>query len=512
VRFRPRQLGLRARILIAFTLGTFVLSFLLSASTWGFTRQSQLNQREDLAIARFFGNAGIVRNRLLNVGAGVDVQQLLASLPASSPVLILRVDGETRPVNPGLRFTDQDLPVSLRTSVDEGSAAIMRYRVREEPVLALGMPLPAIDGEYFEIVSLVDVESSLSILAAYLIAASLATTAAGAALGWWASGRTLRPLTDVGRAAQAIAGGRLDTRLDGSDDPDLAALVSSFNEMGRALQERIERDARFASDVSHELRSPLMTLAASVEVLETRRDDLPERSRAALDLLSEDVRRFQALVADLLEISRFDAGAVQLDLEPVSAPEFIRQALRAATDRPVPVYVIGDPEELVVDLDKRRMARVIANLVDNADKYGGGVEGAGVRPVPGGVEIAVEDRGPGIPVEDRTRVFERFSRGGAAAGSRGIHSGVGLGLSLVAEHVRLHGGTVRVESRLDGETGARFVIELPPHDPALDDEELETSLDAPLVPRVGDDLAITAATDDAEAEAGVGPRAHGTLS
>ena len=137
-----------------------------------------------------------------------------------------------------------------------------------------------------------------------LFGASLVTTLAGAALGYWISRRTLRPLSNVGVAAEAIAGGRLDTRLEGGDDPDLEALVTSFNHMAQALEERIERDGRFASDVSHELRSPLMTLAASIEVLATRREEMPDESaQAAVDLMAADIARFQQLVDDLLEIS-----------------------------------------------------------------------------------------------------------------------------------------------------------------------------------------------------------------
>ena len=105
------------------------------------------------------------------------------------------------------------------------------------------------------------------------------TTLAGAGIGWWASRRALRPLTGVSTAATALASGRLDTRLESSDDPDLRPIAESFNDMAQALQDRIESDARFASDVSHELRSPLMTLAASIEVMDNQRDEMPERAR-----------------------------------------------------------------------------------------------------------------------------------------------------------------------------------------------------------------------------------------
>jgi two-component system, OmpR family, sensor histidine kinase MtrB len=115
---------------------------------------------------------------------------------------------------------------------------------------------------------------------------------------------------------------------------------------------------------------------------------------------------------------------------------------------------------VIVHADKRRIVRVIANLLDNAAKYGGGPTSVSLRQVDHGVQIAVEDRGEGVPNEDRDLIFNRFYRGGVA-GRRGSSEGVGLGLALVAEHVRLHGGRVWVEDRADGQPGARFVVELP---------------------------------------------------
>jgi signal transduction histidine kinase len=235
--------------------------------------------------------------------------------------------------------------------------------------------------------------------------------------------------------------------------------------MAQALQDRVERDTRFASDVSHELRSPLMTLAASIEVLENQRDELPERAQAALDLMSGDIDRFRQLVEDLLEISRFDAGVVRLELDEVHLAELVMQAVSASTDSDVPVELDAELAGVVVEADKRRLVRVIANLIGNAAKYAGGATAVSLRKVDDGVQIAVEDRGPGVAEDDRALIFDRFSRG-SSAGRRGSSDGVGLGLALVAEHVRLHGGNVWVEDRADGEEGARFVIELPISEPA----------------------------------------------
>jgi signal transduction histidine kinase len=271
----------------------------------------------------------------------------------------------------------------------------------------------------------------------------------------------------VGVAAQAkaIAGGDSTPRLEPTEDPDLSVLANSFNDMAAALQTRIERDARFASDVSHELRSPLMTLSASVEVMDARRDELPERAQSALDLLKSDVIRFQGLVEDLLEISRFDAGAVRLHLEELLAAEFVRNAIAVSSLADTPVAVTPRCERVLIEGDRRRLARV-ANLIDNARIHGGGEPEISItevdepdQPVTA-IRIAVEDHGPGVPEQERTLIFERFARGGMS-GRRAGNDGAGLGLALVDEHVRMHGGRVWVEDRMDGEPGARFVIELP---------------------------------------------------
>jgi signal transduction histidine kinase len=311
-----------------------------------------------------------------------------------------------------------------------------------------------------------DTASTLNSVLLSLVFASFITTLAGALLGTLVASRAVRPLADAAQAAQAIAGGRLDTRLEPTEDPDLRLLALAFNDMASALQARVERDARFASDVSHELRSPLMTLAASVEVMQARRDDMPERAQAALDLLVADVIRFQGLVEDLLEISRFDAGAIRLNLEDLLVAEFVRQAVAVSSVPTTPVRVTERAERVIISGDRRRLARVVANLIDNARLHGGGdatievTEPEGEGEPLGHIWIIVEDHGAGVPQEERSLIFERFARG-AVAGRRSSSDGAGLGLALVDEHTRLHGGRVWVEDRSDGEPGARFVLELP---------------------------------------------------
>ncbi|MGB0111955.1 MAG: HAMP domain-containing sensor histidine kinase, partial [Ilumatobacteraceae bacterium] len=362
-------------------------------------------------------------------------------------------------------FQAPDIPPALVTRVnDEGTSASQVVSIDDELNVVVGWDIPTI-GSYFEAFSLDEADSTLSSLRLSLTLAAGISTGLGILLGVFSARRAVRPVGSAAQAASAIAGGRLDTRLESTEDPDLRILTESFNDMAEALQLRVERDARFASDVSHELRSPLMTLSASVEVMEARREELPERSKAALDLLASDVVRFQGLVEDLLEISRFDAGAIRLHMEELLAAEFVRQAIAVSSLPQTPVTVAPRAELALIRGDRRRLARVIANLIDNARAYGGGEPEVSITVLDADDEpmshilIAVEDRGPGVAPEERDLVFERFARGGGA-GRRTGSEGAGLGLSLVDEHVRMHGGRVWVEDRLDGESGARFVIEL----------------------------------------------------
>jgi signal transduction histidine kinase len=462
-RREPRlRWGLRRRIMLIFTVGALMLSLFLAFVTYGFARSSVVQQRENAAFVAAQRNAGIVNAALGgNAASAQAAMQRLEDIGVERP-LIWYNNGWTAS-NP--LYAESALPQSLTDRViGEGVAASMRVQVGNELNIVVGHPLP--NGAYFEFFSLDEVTDTLRSVRLSLVLGAVITTALGVLAGQFAARRAVRPVGVAAQAAKAIAGGRLDTRLEPTEDPDLSVLANSFNDMAAALQTRIERDARFASDVSHELRSPLMTLSASVEVMDARRDEMPERAQSALDLLKSDVIRFQGLVEDLLEISRFDAGAVRLHLEELLAAEFVRNAVAVSSLADTPVAVAPRCELVLIQGDRRRLARVIANLIDNARLHGGGEPEVSIteieepdQPVTA-IRIAVEDHGPGVPEHERALIFERFARGGMS-GRRAGSDGAGLGLALVDEHVRMHGGRVWVEDRMDGEPGARFVIELP---------------------------------------------------
>lgn len=451
-----RRVSLRTRVTLAFAIGALLLSAGLATITYGLARSYLVRQRETSGLRQTYANARLVRTAL--AAGDANISELLASVQSpgrSSPLLLHRGGWYKASEGSGA----DALPPAMLATVGAGTAA--RQRIESptgQPQLIVGIPLPAVGGAYFEIYQLVELDRTLRILVNSSVAAALVTTIAGATMGWWASRRVLSPLAAVSEAAAAVASGRFDVRLEESGDPELSRMASSFNQMTEALLVRIRRDARFASDVSHELRSPLTTLAAALEVVSSRREEMPERARVGLDLLSAEIGRFERLVENLLEISRIDAGVEELVVEDVVLGQFVREALRTG-HQPSPVVELQDgAAETVVRADKRRLERVLANLADNAARHGGGVARVVVEREDGWAGFAVEDSGAGVAAEERERVFERFFRG-RAAGMRGAGEGSGLGLSLVQEHVALHGGRVWVEDREGG--GARFVVRLP---------------------------------------------------
>jgi two-component system sensor histidine kinase MtrB len=473
--------GIGARITAIFGLGALLLSFSMGGLSYFTTRHFLLAERESAAQTQTFANAVALLGKIQAGTPPSGYSALLATLDAGS-------DSNSILLHHGIPYTSSistsksSIPARLRTEVLGGTVATQTYVSGSpgQPQIAVGVPIPSIHAAYFEVFSLSDLGHTLGVLSGTLIVAGAVTTLLGAALGRFASRRLIRPLTAVSRAAVAIAGGQLDTRLPSdTSDPDLEGLTTSFNAMVDQIQSRIEREARFNSDVSHELRSPLTTLAASLEVLERDLAELPPRAQRALQLLGEDLRRFQRMVGDLLEMSRADAGSMDVFLDEVNVGELVRRAVEAGVrtlgdEATAPEITIAPDVEMVhVGVDKRRFERVMTNLLENAQNYGGGAVAISVDAGENGtagqrsVHIAVEDAGPGIEPSERTKVFERFYRG-SASGRRGTGTGTGLGLALVAEHMRLMHGEAWAESSVTG--GARFVIALP----ALDEDATST--------------------------------------
>ena len=449
-----RGLGLRSTVALAFAGGAFVLSAVLSLGTYLVAQEYLVGQRERGATGAAFVDASYVREGLLNGDRQVSDVLGEVSPPAES-TLFVELDGAW--YSTSLSLDSEVVPADVEQLVGQGNAAVGWTNIDGVPAVVVGLPLPALgSASFYELTETVELDQTLGTIAVVLFGFAALTAIGGAGLGSWAARRALIPLNSIAGTAARIAAGEIETRLDRTHDPDLITIVGSFNSMVDALHERIERDARFNADVTHELRSPLTTLTTSVQILQRRRAELAPVSREALDLAVAELQRFRTVLEDLLELGRLDAGAGPRQSAPVDAHELARHAL-TASGRSTAVLAAPNHDDpvLTVEGDKHQLNRALVNLFENADLHGGGLVGVRVTSMDGFVIIDVDDSGPGVPEHDRERMFERFVRGG----SRRSLPGAGLGLSLVAETARSHGGGVSCTDAPSG--GARFTMWLP---------------------------------------------------
>jgi two-component system sensor histidine kinase MtrB len=448
--------GLRGTVTASFALGALIVSTLLAVGTYLTARHYLMDQRQATALRQSYADASFVLDGLLARDARIPEVLSSVNAPADSELVVRK---DERWYSSALARGPQTIPADVRDGVLGGAVTYAWSVADDQPALVVGVPLPAAGAEFYEIVSTSELRATLTTLATVLAAFALLAALAGAALGRVASRRLMAPLDDVATAAARIGAGGLQTRLPPTDDPDLATIVGSFNSMVEALDERIQRDARFAADLGHELRSPLTALVASVQVIEGRRDDLPPRTQRALDLVTVELDRFQQTLQDLLELGRLDAGVRTQVLTDVDAAELVRVSLEQSHRDPALLTVMGPQRgpasTLTVRVDKQQLGRALVNLYDNADRHAGAVRAVTVQRVGDRVRIDVDDRGDGVPAGDRERIFERFVR----AGSRGSLPGSGLGLSIVAETANSLGGRVWCDDAPGG--GARFSVELP---------------------------------------------------
>ncbi|WP_344211243.1 HAMP domain-containing sensor histidine kinase [Kribbella sancticallisti] len=380
------------------------------------------------------------------------VTRLVSSLPSTdSAASMVFYDGQWYSAT----GRPDELPADMVAAVQGGEQVHRRVVTAGRPVLAVGVPMAQPGEAFFEWHPLTGLDKTLSMLKLTLILAAAVTALLGLAIGRLASTVALRPLGELTQVAAAVARGQLNARLESEDDPDLGGLARSFNQTAAALEKRVVADARFAGDVSHELRTPLMTMMNSMQLIQNHRGELPPAVREPVELLGDDLDRFRRLVIDLLEISRDDGGD-EGTRETVRIADLVRAAADATAGREI-TDVSPDAVDLTMEADKRRLERVIANLVENAEEHADGCKGVSVRAGGKGVIVYVDDAGPGVPEADRERIFERFGRGNTQADGR--RGGIGLGLAIVARHVEWHHGTIRVKDRPEG--GARFIIELP---------------------------------------------------
>ena len=440
----------------AFAIGGLVVSVVLTTATYLIARGYLVDQREASALRQAFADASFVRDGLLT--AGSEPGEVIGDVsPRAGSWVLLHVGGQW--YSSDLTDARSELPGPLLETVTGGSPAQTWISAAGQPMVVTGAPLPAVNAEFYEVSTADELERTLDVLRIVLLTVGLVTAIGAAVLGRYVTRRVLQPLEEVAAATAAIAAGRMDTRLSATEDPELVSIVASFNTMLDALAARIERETRFTADVSHELRSPLTTLVTGVEVLTARRDQFPERSQQALDLVSRELDRFQRTLEDLLELARLDADPasgedVRIDSDMNT---LVRQVI---SDSGRDQGLLGDdgrvPGPITVRVNRRQIERALGNLLENAERHGGGPTGVRITYDEHSVYVTVDDAGPGVAAPDRERIFARFARTQA---SRGSIRGTGLGLSLVAETAQRHQGSVWCTENTQG--GARFVLRLP---------------------------------------------------
>ncbi|GHH68494.1 two-component sensor histidine kinase [Streptosporangium violaceochromogenes] len=367
----------------------------------------------------------------------------------------------------------------LRKPADEEVThyAPLRYKGRHDPVpgMVIGTRLDVSgtmldDGyEIYHLVPLEEEERTLIAVRSMLILVGAALVLLLAAISSLVTRQVVTPVRLARQAAERLAAGHLDERLKVRGEDDLARLAGSFNEMAANLALKIHQleelshvQRQFVSDVSHELRTPLTTVRMAADLLYDAREDFDPMVARSAELMQNQLNRFEAMLADLLEISRYDAGAAELDVEPVDVRDVVLRAVadsEALAERHSTRFDLRLPSEpCMAEMDSRRVERILRNLLFNAIEHG---EGRDVVVSVGAdrdaVAVAVRDHGVGLKPGEENMVFDRFWRADPSR-ARTI-GGTGLGLAISREDAMLHGGWLQAWGAY-GE-GSQFRLSLP---------------------------------------------------
>ncbi len=400
---------------------------------------------------------------------------------------LLTDDGEV-PVRSSAAIEPDSLPTDLADTVRSEPGTFWRYSdlallgsSTSDPSVVVGSQLraPGSGDTYalFYLFSLKDQQETLDLVRRALLLGGLAMIVMVGGVAWLVSRQVLDPVRMARRIAERYASGNLEQRMHVSGEDDIARLSTSFNQMAASLQRQIRRlenlsrvQQRFVSDVSHELRTPLTTVQMASEVLYDSRDRFDPQTARSAELLKGELDRFESLLSDLLDLSRFDAGAAQLELDTIDLAQVARRAADDAglARAGIRVRLVGTGTPAIVEADMRRIDRIVRNLLANAAKYSGSdVVEIVVAQNDEAVSLAVRDFGVGLSGDENLRVFDRFWRADPAR----TQGGTGLGLAISREDAVLHGGTLKAWGR-PGE-GSEFILTIPKTDgsakrPALD--------------------------------------------
>ncbi|MEV5989271.1 MtrAB system histidine kinase MtrB [Streptomyces sp. NPDC052051] len=457
-----------------------------SQAVGGFT---VAGQRADSAASAGGGddNSGTGNSPVQNVSGWMSdlVESLSSGGQGAFDVVTLgttAVDNDNRGLGPrasGGVDPSQSVPAALRKRVESGTGVAQSYtRIvytdsrGPQPALIIGKQVNDPNGDPYQLYYLFPLtqeEKSLSLVKTTLATAGLFVVVLLGAIAWLVVRQVVAPVRMAAGIAERLSAGRLQERMKVTGEDDIARLGEAFNKMAQNLQLKIQQleelsrmQRRFVSDVSHELRTPLTTVRMAADVIHEARVDFDPVTARSAELLADQLDRFESLLADLLEISRFDAGAAALEAEPIDLRDVVRRVVSGAEPlaerKGTRIRVIGDQQPVVAEADARRVERVLRNLVVNAVEHGEGEDVVVKLAAAGGaVAVAVRDYGVGLKPGEATRVFSRFWRADPARAR--TTGGTGLGLSIALEDARLHGGWLQAWGEPGG--GSQFRLTLP---------------------------------------------------
>jgi len=443
---------MRRRLTVAFALVAAVTAVALAVGSYALVRETRLDDSTSRALdqARF--------NLVLAREVDDDPDDLLAALERRGLFDTVGVSGRET-FSSSVSLGADQVPEDVERLVEQGQLAYKRVSVGGARYVLVGGNVVGTDTHLYFFFPEDELWSELADLRNILLAGTVLLVLLAAAAGALVARRTLAPVARASEAAQSIAEGLLETRLPVEREDEFGAWAQSFNEMAEALDAKItalaaaqERERRFTSDVAHELRTPLTALVAEAEALRTHLDAMPAEARRPAELLVGDIARLRRLVEDLMEISRLDVSAEVVRVERVRLRALVDASVRA---RGWDGRVDADGEDVVVESDRRRLERIVGNLVGNALEHGGGEARVVVSSNGDEVRVAVSDSGPGIAAADLPHVFDRFYKADPARGG----SGSGLGLAIAREHALALGGEIEVES--EAGAGSTFTLRLP---------------------------------------------------
>ncbi|MGY3567554.1 MtrAB system histidine kinase MtrB [Sinomonas sp. RB5] len=442
------------------------------------TRQSVQQVQETFDGAQVTDQQGVLKlvndtlNQLENRESGTPRQYVFLAVPNQDQPRNRWVDSRASYLR-----TENDIPQSLRDAVQHSQQEQYWQSIpltvdnRIHPAIAVGNKV-SFGGTVYELYLIYDIETAqqtLDDMQNVLWFGGIFLLLLIGAITWIVTRGVVSPVSHAAAVSEKLASGQLEERMAVEGEDEVARLGASFNHMAANLQEQITALAnlsrmqqRFVSDVSHELRTPLTTVRMAAEVLYDARDTFNPVTKRSAELLYNQVERFQALLNDLLEISRFDAGAAVLDAEPQDLVLVIRTVIEtaapiaAACGSEVRFYTRSP--SIVVEMDGRRIERVLRNLLLNALEHGEG------RPVEifvaanaDSVGVSVRDHGIGMSPSEAARVFDRFWRADPARAR--TTGGSGLGLSIATEDVKLHNGWLQAWGKPGA--GSCFRLTLP---------------------------------------------------